>query len=76
MECVICKNGTTRKGKVTITLERKGTVVIIKEVSAKVCNNCGEYYLDADITKQVLKLAEDAYKKGTEVEILKMRKVA
>jgi len=76
MECVICRNGTTRKGKVTVTLERKGTVVVIKQVSANVCNNCGEYYLDAKMTKQVLQQAEEAYKKGAEIEVIKLKKVA
>ncbi len=76
MECVICRNGVTRKGKVTVTLERKGTVVIIKQVPANVCNNCGEYYLDADMTKQILQKAEEAYNKGAEIEVIKLKKVA
>lgn len=64
MECVICKNGTTRKGKVTVTLERNGSIIAIKEVPAQVCQNCGEYYLDAEMTKEVLKRAEQAVNKG------------
>ena len=76
MECVICKNGTTRKGKVTVTLERGGSVTVIKEVPAQVCQNCGEYYLDAEMTEEVLKRAEHAVSKGVEFEVINMDKVA
>ena len=58
MECVICKNGTTEKGNVTITLNRGGSIIAIKEVPADVCNNCDEYDLSAEITSEVLKKAK------------------
>jgi YgiT-type zinc finger domain-containing protein len=76
MECVICKNGTTYLGKVTVTLDRNGSIIAIKEVPAQVCQNCGEYFLDTEMTKEVLKLAEQAVKKGVEIEVIKMGKVA
>lgn len=76
MECVICKNGTTEQGKVTVTLEREGSIIAIKEVPANICNNCGEYYLSAEMTKEVLKKAEDAFEKGVEIEVIKMGSVA
>lgn len=76
MECVICKNGTTHKGKVTVTLERNGSIIAIKEVPAQVCQNCGEYFLDAEMTKEVLKRAEQAVSKGVEIEVINMDKVA
>jgi len=76
MECVICKNGNTHKGKTTVTLERNGTIVIIKDVPAMFCENCGEYYLDTKITHEVLKRAEQSVEKGTEIEVINMKKVA
>jgi len=54
--------------KVTVTLQRGETTVIIKEVPAEVCKNCGEYYLSENITEQVLARAEEAVKSGAEVE--------
>jgi YgiT-type zinc finger domain-containing protein len=45
MECALCKVGTTEKGTVTVTLERNGAIVLIKEVPAEICTNCGHYYL-------------------------------
>jgi YgiT-type zinc finger domain-containing protein len=60
-----------RPGNVTITLQRGETTVIIKEVPAQVCENCGEYYLEDTIAERVLSMAEDAVKKNVEVEILR-----
>lgn len=71
MNCVLCKHGDTRPGEVTVTLERGGTTVILKGVPAKVCENCGEYYLSENISEQVLLRAEQAVKGGAEVEILR-----
>jgi YgiT-type zinc finger domain-containing protein len=76
MECVICKNGNTSLGKVTVTLERSGSIIAIKEVPAQVCQNCGEYFLDVEMTKEVLKRAEQAVKKGVEIEVIRMDIVA
>ena len=71
MECVICKNGTTRSGLVTVTLERDNCIVILKQVPADICQNCGEYYLSESVTAEVLQKAEDAVNKGAEVEIIR-----
>jgi YgiT-type zinc finger domain-containing protein len=76
MDCVICKNGKTRRGKATVTLERGGSIIVIKDVPADICQNCGEYYLDTEMTKEVLKRAEQSVKKGSELEVIKMKKVA
>jgi YgiT-type zinc finger domain-containing protein len=71
MRCLFCKQGETRRGKVTVTLERGDTVVIFKGVPAEVCENCGEYYLNDAVTGEVLERAEKAVKDGAEVEILR-----
>ncbi len=71
MKCVLCKQGETRRGKVTVTLQRGETTVIIRGVPADVCENCGEYYLRENVTGEVLALGEDAVRKGAEVEILR-----
>lgn len=70
MNCQLCKNGTTQKGTVTVTLERGNTVVLIKKVPADICQNCGEFYLDEITTDTVLAKAEIAAQNNAEVEIL------
>jgi len=76
MECVICKNGMITDGEVTVTLEREGTVIVIKDVPAQVCQNCGEYFLNETMTIEVLEKAESAVQKGVEFEVINMNKVA
>ena len=71
MKCVMCKHGETQPGKVTVTLQRGDTVVVIKEVPAAVCQQCGEYYLDDSTTERVLAIAEEAVRHRAEVEILR-----
>ena len=70
MTCVLCKNGTTRRGTVTVTLERGKTVVIVRDVPADVCENCGEYYLDSSVAQEVYQRAKAAVARNAEVEIL------
>lgn len=69
MDCVICKNGITEPGLVTVTLENNQSVVIIKGVPAQICNNCGHYYLSDDYAKKVLLIAQETSKKGVEIEV-------
>jgi len=71
MKCVICKNGDTSPGTVTVTLQRQDTTLIIKNVPAEVCNNCEEYYLDENITERLTAQGDKAVKEGAEVEILR-----
>lgn len=70
MICTICKNGEMESGRVTVTLQRNESVIIIKNVPASVCENCGEYTLDESVTKEVMKLAERAVANNAEVEVL------
>ena len=71
MNCVVCKHGDTRPGLVTVTLQRGETTVILKQVPADVCQNCGEYYLTDTVAGKVMSKAEAAVKSGAEVEILR-----
>jgi YgiT-type zinc finger domain-containing protein len=58
---------------VTVTLERASSLIVLKDVPAMICENCGDYYLDESTTQLVLKRAEEAVSKGAEVEIIKMK---
>jgi len=71
MKCALCKHGQTFLGKTTVTLHRGDTIVILKEVPAEVCENCGEYYLSETITAKVLRRAEEEVAKGSEVQIMR-----
>ena len=76
MKCIICKNGETKKGTTTVTLEKADSTIVFKEVPAHICDNCGEKYIDDSITKELLKKAREIIKNGVEVDIRKYEMVA
>jgi len=76
MKCVICKHGETIKGTTTITLERGTSTIVFKDVPADICDNCGEKYVNDNITKDLLKKANELIKNGTEVDIRKFQVAA
>ena len=76
MICLTCKIGTPRPGTTTVLLGKKGSLVILKEVPARICDNCGERYFDSDVTKQMLEEADSVYKKGAELEIINITRAA
>ena len=71
MRCVICKLGETKPGLTRVVLQRGETTVVIKDVPAAICDDCGEYYLSEEITERVLALAEQAVAQGAEIEVLR-----
>lgn len=69
MRCVICRQGDTRPGTATLVLERDGRTVIVRRVPARVCENCGEEYVDEAAAAAALDSAERAVREGAEVVI-------
>ncbi len=69
MKCVICKTGDTHPGTTTATLQRGRSVVIIRDVPALICEDCGEYYLDDTTAQRVYADAEQSFQRHVEVEI-------
>jgi YgiT-type zinc finger domain-containing protein len=65
MQCILCKHGTTHPDIVTVTPERDSCIIILKDLPADICENCGKYYLSQSTTAAVLSRAE------YEVEILR-----
>ena len=69
MKCVICRQAETEMGQATVTLERGGLTLVVKQVPASVCPNCGEEYVDEAVARLVLKRAEEVARRGAQVEI-------
>ena len=69
MTCVICKQASTMAGTTTLTLERGGLTLVVKNIPAQVCPNCGEAYIDERAAAQVLKTGEQMARAGTQVDI-------
>jgi YgiT-type zinc finger domain-containing protein len=69
MKCVICKTGHTHPGTTTITLQRGSAIVVIRDVPAEICEDCGEYYLEEAIARRVYADADASLERRVEVEI-------
>lgn len=69
MKCVICGQGEMRPGTATVVLDHEGHAVIVKQVPAQVCENCGEEYVDEAADAAALDGAERAVRDGAEVVI-------
>ena len=69
MKCVICKQGVPRPGKTTVTLQRDGTRLVVVNVPAEVCENCGEAYVDEATAGELLRRAEEATRAGVVLDI-------
>jgi YgiT-type zinc finger domain-containing protein len=67
MRCVICKSGEVKPGTTTFTVERDQMTLVLKEVPAGVCQQCGEAYFDEATTRRIEEIAEAAERRGTQV---------
>lgn len=73
MICLTCKIGIPEPGLTTVTLERNGSIIVFKDVPARICPNCGEKYFEADITGRLLAQAQEAVDKGAELEVVRLQ---
>ena len=69
MICFVCKHGEMKNGTTTVTLERSETTLVIKSVLARLCENCGEAYFEADVTDELLAMLNAAVAGGVQVEV-------
>ncbi len=69
MTCVVCKKGATHPGHTTVTLEKNGGALVVRHVPAEVCENCGEAYVSAEVTRDLIASASQTLRDGVEVDI-------
>ncbi len=67
MNCIVCHHGQTRPGTTTVTFHRDNQTVVVNEVPAEVCENCGEAYVAEEVTTQLLDIAAQARKAQAQV---------
>ncbi len=69
MKCVTCKNGETLNSKTTVTFEKNGSTFIFKDVPCSKCEQCGEVYLDDNVSSKLIDQIELLSRSGGEVSI-------
>ena len=70
MKCPICKFGEMKDGYAQVVLTRGNSTAIFRNVPAKVCDDCGEYYLDEGEAQDVYSRAESCFKTGQEFTLI------
>ena len=75
MRCTVCKNGETKSGKSVVTLTKDEFVIVIKNVPAKICKDCGEEYVNDETTRLILAAANESFKKGVALEVLEFSRL-
>jgi len=66
--CPIC-GGTKKEGKTTFTVDLGFGVVVVRDVPATVCSQCGADWIGDAITAKLEKIVNDARKRHRLVEV-------
>lgn len=69
--CPMCGGGRA-EGRITSMTDLGGCVIVVRNVPATVCDQCGEEWLDQATVTELHRLAEDARQRGALVEVLQM----
>ena len=75
MSCFVCKGNLENK-KVNYVVDLENTIIIIKEVPARVCNQCGEQYFDDETAENIEKIVKQLKKLAAEVTIVNYKENA
>ncbi|MBC7076588.1 MAG: type II toxin-antitoxin system MqsA family antitoxin [Syntrophomonadaceae bacterium] len=69
MKCVMCKSKLA-KSSVNHIVDYNGRIIIIKNVPANVCGQCGEYYIDNDTAMRLEEVVSDLLNNKAEILVL------
>ncbi len=70
--CAIC-GGSKTEGGTTYTVSVGSGVLVVKDVPARLCEQCGEVWLDDETMKRLEALAQEVRRQPVEVEVLQYR---
>jgi len=71
----VCK-GEARRATTNFPVELDGGFLIIKNMPADVCGQCGEAFIPDDVAESLEKTVEAARRSKAEIEIVSYEKVA
>jgi YgiT-type zinc finger domain-containing protein len=69
MKCVICNGAETVPGTTSVLFERDQLALVIENVPARICPNCGEAYADETVAANLLRQAGKMAKAGTKTGV-------
>ncbi|MEZ0535971.1 YgiT-type zinc finger protein [Caldicellulosiruptoraceae bacterium PP1] len=75
MKCVLCK-ASLKQGEVNHIIDINNKIIIIKNVPALVCQQCGEYFIDNETAIKLEKIVDELLKNKTEIVIANYSEIA
>jgi YgiT-type zinc finger domain-containing protein len=66
--CPLC-GGVKKAGTTLFSADTGSSVVVVRDVHAWVCNQCGEEWIPNDIANKLEKIVEEAREKRLQVEV-------
>ena len=76
MKCPLCK-GSMSEGKTNLPYDlTEGNVVVILNVPALVCDQCGDDFVEIDIARKVEKLVERIERDGVSMGMVQFDRAA
>ena len=69
--CALC-GGIRRAGRVSHSVDLGATVVVVRNVEAQVCEQCGEAWFDDATVQQLERIVHEARARGVEVEVVSL----
>jgi YgiT-type zinc finger domain-containing protein len=70
-KCNAC-GGTMKEGTTTITVDFGSGVVVVRNVPATVCSQCGMDWINDQVAEKVETIVQDAKDKHSEVEVMSL----
>ena len=70
-KCPLC-SGNVVKDTTTFTVDMKSGVVVVRNVPAFICQQCGEEWLEDDQTAQLEKIVARARQENTQLEMISL----
>ena len=70
MICPICK-GNMKEDIINFPVDLKNRFILVKEVPALVCEQCGEFFIDDEIHIQIENIIKEIKKANVELEVIK-----
>ncbi len=72
-KCYFCGKGILEKKRVTVDFRWGDKLMVIEKVPAKVCNECGEKYYSAEVSREMERIIkEDIADHEMKVPVAKM----
>ena len=76
MICTTCKTGSLQSGTTVIPFVNDRVNILVKDVPAMVCDQCGAWYVEPEILEHVRQIIRNEEQSGHLVSVVTMKKAA